>query len=138
MAAASLEQANLDLRYLLSLGADGPSRAESGRVSVSLGSDSPVTAVPEAVEVALRSNEIDVAVASLEQANQALVDLLSPDAADRALLESKLTAAQMARAVALEKLAAASLKAPFQRVYFRGVGIRKGPGGRQRPDRRGG
>ena len=51
---------------------------------------------PDGVSVTLRSTEIDVAVASLEQANQDLRDLLSPNAADLALLESRLAAAQTA------------------------------------------
>ena len=113
VAAASLEQASQDLQDLLSLGAEGLSAQESGRLSVSEGNYYDIIAVPNAVEVALRSNEIDVAVASLEQASQDLVDLLSPNPADRALLESKLTAAQTAHAIALEKLETVSIKAPF-------------------------
>ncbi|MCH8893439.1 MAG: efflux RND transporter periplasmic adaptor subunit, partial [Chloroflexi bacterium] len=113
VAVASLEQANQDLRDLLSPNAEGLALLESGLVSVSVGNESGLIAVPDAIEVALLSNEIDVAVAILEQANQALVNLLSPNAADRALLESKLTAAQTAYTAALEKLEAVSIKAPF-------------------------
>ena len=113
VAVASLEQANQDLRDLLSPNAEGLALLESGLVSVSVGNESGLIAVPDAIEVALLSNEIDVAVASLEQANQALVNLLSPNAADRALLESKLTAAQTAYTAAQEKLEAVSIKAPF-------------------------
>ena len=113
VAAAILEQASQDPQDLLLPSAEGLALLESRLVSVSEGNYSGMIAVPDAVEVALRSNEIDVAVASLEQANQNLVDLLSPNAADRALLESKRTAAEAAYTVALEKLAGVSIKAPF-------------------------
>jgi hypothetical protein len=68
---------------------------------------------PDAITVALRSSEVNVAVASLAQANQDLSDLLLPSSGGIALLESKLAAAQTARAGALEKLEAVSLTAPF-------------------------
>ena len=105
VAAASLAQASQDLEYLMA--ASGQSGSPSG---VSLAD---MVAMPDAVEVALRSNEVDVAAASLAQANQDLADLLSPNASTRALLESKLTAAQSAHTLALEKLDAITIKALF-------------------------
>lgn len=113
VAAANLEQANQALLDLLLPSGEGGSLPESGFVSVSEGQFADMIAVPDAIEVALLSNEIDVAAASLEQSNRDLADLLSPNAADRALLEAKLTAAQSAYTAALEKLEAVSIKAPF-------------------------
>ena len=69
---------------------------------------------PDSVALVLHSREIDVAVASLEQANQDLKDLQSPSAADIALLKSKLTAAQATHDAALEKLESVSIRAPFE------------------------
>ena len=110
LAAASLEQAALELRYLLSLGTEDSAQ---GGLNLSSGSAGEASAVPDAVAMALLSREIEVALASLEQSNQDLVDLLAPNAADLGLLESKLAAAQSALTAAVDKLEAASIKAPF-------------------------
>ena len=106
VAAASLEQAVRDLQSLLS--------ANAGNLALLDSDPANLTAVPDPVLVALRSQDIDVAAASLAQADQDLAELLSPNAADLALLESKLAAVQTAHAVSLERLAAVSLRAPFQ------------------------
>ena len=113
LAEVSLERAIQDLRELLAPNAGDLAQTDSRRLSASDEASAEVTAVPDALEVALRTQEIVVAVASWEQAGQDLVDLLSPDAGDIALLESKLAAAQAALAAALEKLEAISIIAPF-------------------------
>ena len=114
VAAASLELAVQELEDLLSPSSENLALLDSRLVTVSVRNMAGVTAVPNAVEVALRSQEIDVAAESLEQANQDLGDLLSPDPADIALLESRLAAAQAAHATALENLGDAIIEAPFQ------------------------
>ena len=70
-------------------------------------------ALPDAVTLELRSKELELALASFEQAGEDLADILSPGAADIALLESKLAAAQTAHTVALERLEYLSIIAPF-------------------------
>ena len=105
VAAASLEQARTDLQNFLSLSAED---LPASTVDLAV-----MAAVPDPVAMALRSREVDVAAAGLEQANQDLGDILSPGAADIALLESKLLAARVAHTEALEKLESISLKAPF-------------------------
>ena len=115
VAAASLKLAIQELDDLLSPSSGNLALLDSKLATVSAeGNLADVTAVPNAVEVALRSQEIDVAAASLEQANQDLEDLLSPDVSDIALLVARLTAAQTALAAAVEKLEAVTIKAPFQ------------------------
>ncbi|MCH8892433.1 MAG: efflux RND transporter periplasmic adaptor subunit [Chloroflexi bacterium] len=116
VAAASLKQADLDLEYLLSLSVEDPALLDSRLAAISEGNLAEITAVPDAVEVALRSQEIEVAMASLDQADQDLADLLAPDAADLALLFARLTAAQTAHAAALEKLRNATITAPFDGI----------------------
>ena len=105
VAAANLEQARQDLENLLSAGAEGP--------AISSGVLAETIAGPDAIAVALRSREVDVAAARLEQANQDLEDLLSPTAADLALLELILLGAETTLNTALENLENVSLKAPF-------------------------
>jgi RND family efflux transporter MFP subunit len=107
VAAASLEQATLDLDYLLSV------RTEDGANIGANPSPDSSAATPDAITMELRSKDIDLALATLEQAALDLADLLAPDAADIALLESKLGAAQSARDAAVEKLESATIKAPF-------------------------
>ena len=110
VAGASLKQATLDLQNLLSLSAEGAAQAASN-LSSSAAAD--VIAVPDAIAMELRSRDIEVALATLEQAGHDLADLLAPDAADMALLESKLRAAQSALDAAAEKFESATIRAPF-------------------------
>ena len=110
VAEASLKQATLDLQNLLSLSAEGAAQAASN-LSSSAAAD--VIAVPDAIAMELRSRDIEVALATLEQAGLDLADLLAPDAADMALLESKLRAAQSALDAAAEKFESATIRAPF-------------------------
>lgn len=110
VAAATLQQASLDLEYTLSL-TSGSQTSLGTNVSASSGADAVV--FPDPLEVAVLARDIEVALAGLEQANQDLADVISPANADLALLESKLAAAQSMRDAALEKLDSASLKAPF-------------------------
>ena len=105
VAEASLEQARTDLQNFLSISAED---VPASTVDLAL-----MAAVPDPVALALRSREVDVAAAGLAQAIQDLGDVLSPAAADIALLESKLLAARVAHTDALEKLESISLTAPF-------------------------
>ena len=105
VAAASLVQASLDLEYLLSL-----SVTDSSLITAS---SAETTTTPDAVTAALRLREVEVAQASLEQANQELVDIMSPDSADLDLLGSKLSSAQSAHTAAVDKLENAFIKAPY-------------------------
>jgi HlyD family secretion protein len=110
VAGASLDQAMLDLQNLLSLSAEDAAQVASNLSSSAAGD---VVDVPDAIALELRSRDIEVVLATLEQAVRDLADLVAPDAADMALLESKLRAAQSALDAAAEKFESATIRAPF-------------------------